>query len=58
MQEQISAIIENDMPNIVSLLNLLAEHPAISGSSTLTGSLSVIKTQVIDAWDKLESAAA
>jgi hypothetical protein len=58
MQEQINTVIENDMPNIVCLLDLLAEHPAISGSNTLTGSVAAIKAQIVHAWDKLELTAA
>jgi hypothetical protein len=58
MQEQITTVMEKNMPNIVCLLDLLAEHPAISGSNTLTGSVAAIKAQVVEAWDKLESAAA
>jgi hypothetical protein len=58
MQEQITTVMEKNMPNIVCLLNLLAEHPAITESTTLTGTVEMIKTQVSETWEKLESAAA
>jgi hypothetical protein len=53
-----NSVIGKDFPNIVCLLDLLAEHPAISGSNTLTGSVVAIKAQVVEAWEKLELTAA
>jgi hypothetical protein len=46
------------MPDIVCLLDLLAEHPIICECSKLTGSIAMIKTPVMDTWNKLESTVA
>lgn len=54
----IGDIIEKDLPDIVCLLDLLSEHPSISGSNTLMGSVAAIKAHVVEAWDKLELASA
>lgn len=53
--DSISKIIENDCSNFASLLDLLVEHPDIQNHKTLMGSVSAIKSQFVEVWDKLEA---
>ena len=54
--KNIQNILNADGANLACLLDLLAEHPAVRASATLTGATSAIKTQYLAMWEKLETA--
>jgi hypothetical protein len=56
LKTTIQKILETDCANLASLLDLLFEHPEIQANATLTGSVSAIKSQYMEIWEKLESA--
>lgn len=43
------------MPNLLTVIALLEEHPDVSQNSTLASGLSLVRTKLTQAWEKVDA---
>lgn len=55
MRERLTQLLENDFPVVASLVDVLAEHPAVDADTTLLGAVSAVQVLLGRFWERVEA---